>query len=246
MSSTNKTTNYQLSQFIATDKPAWLTDYNQDMAKIDAGIDAAQDTATGAEGKADANTTNIGDLSYLSTSAKNTLVAAINEIDTASETAQSTATSASNDASTALTQANAALSGLSRFNLTQRSTLTPSATQGTLASSTYIRFATDTTSSIFKLYGRFQVSFTPANTGTLKMKLGSTTLRPSEDYVIEAGAYMWFSRRDASTGNIPLNIEVKTNGDVFIQEEFANVGNSYSTMLVYIPPCLYFNSNFGD
>lgn len=38
MSSTNKTTNLQLSQFVGTDKPTWLTDYNGDMQKIDSGF----------------------------------------------------------------------------------------------------------------------------------------------------------------------------------------------------------------
>ena len=35
MSSTNKTTNYQLSQFVGTDIPSILNDYNGDMRKID-------------------------------------------------------------------------------------------------------------------------------------------------------------------------------------------------------------------
>ena len=38
MSSTNKTPNYQLSQFVGSDKPAWLADYNQDMSKIYANL----------------------------------------------------------------------------------------------------------------------------------------------------------------------------------------------------------------
>ena len=38
MASTNKTTNLELSQFLGTDKPAWLTDYNSDMQKIDDGF----------------------------------------------------------------------------------------------------------------------------------------------------------------------------------------------------------------
>lgn len=38
MSSTNKTANYELSQFIGSDKPAWLIDYNGDMSKIDTAI----------------------------------------------------------------------------------------------------------------------------------------------------------------------------------------------------------------
>lgn len=48
MASTNKTTNYQLSQFQSSDIPAWLTDYNGDMQKIDAGIHAAKTQAQGA------------------------------------------------------------------------------------------------------------------------------------------------------------------------------------------------------
>lgn len=66
MSSTNKTTNIELSQYIATDKPTYLVDYNGDMLKIDNAIGAdrdaiatAQSTATGADNKADANTSAI-------------------------------------------------------------------------------------------------------------------------------------------------------------------------------------------
>ncbi len=42
MGATNHTANYNLSQFVGTDKPAWLQDYNGDMTKIDAGINAAK------------------------------------------------------------------------------------------------------------------------------------------------------------------------------------------------------------
>lgn len=47
MSSTNKTTYYELSQYVGTDKPTYLSDYNADMLKIDTGIhDAASDAST--------------------------------------------------------------------------------------------------------------------------------------------------------------------------------------------------------
>jgi hypothetical protein len=36
MTATNKTANYKLSQFVGTDRPTWLGDYNSDMSKIDA------------------------------------------------------------------------------------------------------------------------------------------------------------------------------------------------------------------
>ena len=38
MASTNKTENYDLSQFVGTDRPTWLEDYNADMSKIDKAI----------------------------------------------------------------------------------------------------------------------------------------------------------------------------------------------------------------
>lgn len=63
MGATNTTANYNLSQFIGTDKPAWLQDYNGDMLKIDTGINAAKVAADGAQNAAsaaqnDANTAN--------------------------------------------------------------------------------------------------------------------------------------------------------------------------------------------
>lgn len=62
MSATNHTTTIELSQYISTDKPTYLTDYNGDMLKIDNAIAAdrdsistAQNKANTADGKADAN-----------------------------------------------------------------------------------------------------------------------------------------------------------------------------------------------
>lgn len=47
MSSTRKTTNYDLSQFDANDVPGWLTDYNGDMSKIDTAIKTVADAESG-------------------------------------------------------------------------------------------------------------------------------------------------------------------------------------------------------
>lgn len=38
MSATNKTANYELPEFIGTDKPSWLTDFNGAMTKIDTAL----------------------------------------------------------------------------------------------------------------------------------------------------------------------------------------------------------------
>lgn len=51
MTSTNKTANYDLSQFVGTDRPTWLGDYNADMEKIDAQMKKnADDIASAAAG----------------------------------------------------------------------------------------------------------------------------------------------------------------------------------------------------
>lgn len=54
MSSTNKTTNYNLSQYIGTDKPTYLGDYNSDMLKIDNQLKANADSASNAASAASA------------------------------------------------------------------------------------------------------------------------------------------------------------------------------------------------
>lgn len=73
MSSTTKTTNYNLSQFADADKPTWRGDYNGDMLKIDRGMQCnanaaadahtaavhAQATADSATAKATGNATKI-------------------------------------------------------------------------------------------------------------------------------------------------------------------------------------------
>ena len=244
MSSTNKTTNYELSQFVGSDKPAWLTDYNQDMAKIDAGIDAAQDTATGADGKADANTANIGDMSYLSTTAKNTLVAAINEIDSNTDAAANTASAAATTANAAQTTANTAVAGLQRFNLSNRNSQTVTINKGSLdTNNTLVQTAIDNTNSIFKIYGRVNVNNLSGQSGTFTISLGQTTLRPSQTYVINTGALVFRTWTNNSVDVVPRNITVNANGSIYIED---TLNGSIKDYIVMIPPCLYFNTDFGD
>ena len=59
MSATNATSNYELPIFLATDKPAWLTDWNGAMTAIDTAIHAAQAAADGAQTTASAATVDI-------------------------------------------------------------------------------------------------------------------------------------------------------------------------------------------
>lgn len=73
MASTNKTNNFNLSQFIETDKPTFLGDYNTDMNKID---DALEANKLNSEN----NNNSIGNLQELNTQSKLNLVNAVNEV----------------------------------------------------------------------------------------------------------------------------------------------------------------------
>lgn len=89
MSSTNKTSNLELSQFIGTDSPKWLTDYNSDMQKIDAGVAAVQTQAnatdlvvSGHTSSIQANTQSISDQQTAITSLRADVTAAQGSINT--------------------------------------------------------------------------------------------------------------------------------------------------------------------
>lgn len=53
MGSTNKTSNIELSQFLGTDKPSWLNDYNADMERIDSAIGENVTDISTAQSRAD-------------------------------------------------------------------------------------------------------------------------------------------------------------------------------------------------
>ena len=245
MSSTNKTTNYELSQFIGSDKPAWLADYDSDMSKIDAGIHNAQTTATGADGKADANATAIGTLSELTTDVKTSTVAAINEVDSHADTAQSTANSANTTASGCRTD-------LNKFNLSSKSTLTYTVNVGVVdTTATLLQFATDTTSSIFKVYGRIVIRGLSNITGNLTIKLGTTSLQPATAYYINSGVIMCRGNSSSTyTGIGSRNLKIDTDGSIYVVKDTNNYVDSLDGTIdfydITIPPCLYFNTDFGD
>ena len=245
MASTNKTTNYELSQFLGTDKPAWLSDYNTDMSKIDAGMKDNADGVTAVSGVATANTTAIGSLQSLTTDAKTNLVSAVNEVDSHADTAQSVANSANTTASGCRTD-------LNKFNLTNRSDLTPTINLGTIDSNlSKLQFATDSTNSIFKVYGRLTITSLNGISGTVTVKLGQTSLRPSTAYEINSGVIMTVTNTQGGyTGIGSRNIKVDTDGGIYVviagQSSILNLNGSTATIDLIVSPCLYFNTDFGD
>ena len=109
MASTNKTTNYELSQYIGTDKPTYLSDYNGDMLKIDTAMKANADNISTAVSSIEsvtvvANQAN-ATANTASTNASNA-VSTANSASTTAGNAQSTANSALSTATTAQSTAN--------------------------------------------------------------------------------------------------------------------------------------------
>lgn len=241
MASTNKTTNYELSQFLGTDKPGWLPDYNQDMSKIDTGIHEAQSTATGADGKADANTNNIGDLTNLNTTAKTSLVDAVNEVNSATSTAQGTA-------SAAATTANQAATDISKFNLSVTGNCTVEAVIGgntVTISDQNMRYAKDSTNSVFKFYGYLVLGNLNGISGGITVTIKGANLNPDSQYTINAAGLrlVRYGSSNAYEFISSADVTVLANGD--IQMTWTLDGNVRDVRYIF-NPCLYFNKSFGD
>lgn len=241
MASTNKTTNYELSQFLGTDKPAWLSDYNADMAKIDAQMKLNADAATAADGKAVTNATNIGTLANLTTDEKTSIVAAINEVDGHADTAQNTATGAAQLANTnsGLIQA---LEGYLDLNTFTNPSV--SAVGGTLnTTNTNISCASNTDGTLGKIYGRIYVDSTTSTT-TLSF---ATPFRPTSALTINGIAVRQWADSPYTASSfsqlIPISVEVATDGTASLEITGSTNGRR---SIINIMACLIFFKSFGD
>lgn len=124
MASTNKTVTLELSQFIATDKPSWLTDYNDDMEKIDtfaavvdADVSSAKSDAASAKSTAQTASNTAQQAQTAAMQAQNTAQQAQN----AAQQAQTTAETSQSTANTALSVAQGAAKNY-QYSTTERDT----------------------------------------------------------------------------------------------------------------------------
>lgn len=242
MSSTNKTTHYELSQFLGTDKPAWLNDYNADMSKIDAGINTAQSTATSADGKATTNATSIGTLANLATTEKTNLVGAINEVNTTAGTAQGTATGASDTANTAIGKVNDLTSYLTIAYFTNL-TATISGSGSPSITSQNVKSAYNNTGSLGKVYGRIDFSKTGVSSN-ITISLGDTGLRPTTAITINSAAT--FSPYDNTyhlTGLKSADLVINTDGTASLS--FSMLSSEIGGQII-LTPFVIFAQDFGD
>lgn len=246
MAATNHTTNYNLPQYIGTDKPTYLGDWNSTMGAIDTQMKTNADNASGALSAAQTAQTNAN--SALSTaqgadSKADTAITNAAAAQTTADNASSVATSALSTANTANSKADTNTSSISaldtrvgsveddilKFNLTTYKTYaTNEFTVDGTGSVTFsnLTLATNSDSSIFKLYGEIHC------TGFVNSVSISTTLRPDNGYTIICAGI--------DSNMYTRNISVATNGTISLGLGFSSDRNAYYW------PCLYFNKNFGD
>lgn len=241
MSSTNKTANYELSQFLGSDKPAWLSDYNSDMGKIDAQMKLNADSASSASGASTANTAAIGTLASLTTDDKATLVNAINEVDAHADTAQSTASSASTAASTAnagVSSINAYLN-LNTFSTIQPSSMSISGTGSIRAASSSLTIAKNAAGSLGKVYGNIVVDCTAGSSFTVTVP--STGLLPDEAINIKNAGFITLETSNGVRDVDVLSYSLDTSGNLTV----TTTPSTNIAVLKFIA-CLIFVKNFGD
>lgn len=115
MSFTNKTPNYNLPQWLGTDKPSYLVDFNNAFSGIDTGMKNNKDTADNASATASTALTSAQSAQETATTASGLASQAVE----AANNATTIANNANTQAGTALTNANTALdkadSALSRY-----------------------------------------------------------------------------------------------------------------------------------
>lgn len=246
MASTNKTTNLQLSQYIGSDKPTYLGDYNADMQKIDQGYKTnADNIATAIAGVESATSTANSAVASATqaTSTANSASATATSANTTANNAQSTANSALSTATTAQASANEANSKIENFNLTQFSTIPTSSmskTGNATITSSNVSVAMNDDGSLAKVYGELNV--TPNGQGNIVIP---TDLRPEEELTINGVVIRAIinSSTVKAFGNVSMTI--KTNGNIEVPYTYA-VSSSADNCRFIFTACLLFVKQFGD
>lgn len=266
--STNKTTHYNLSQYVASDKPTYLVDYNSDMLAIDTAIYNAMSKATN-------NESAIGTLSNLTTVSKTDLVSAINEVDSHTDTntnniTQNTTDIASNTGNignlanletTAKNNLVSAINEIKGVNDTQNTNIQSlendiqkfnltsftnygvndiTVTNGS-KSECNLTLATNSDGSIFKLYGNVGIVKGGSTSGIISLQ---TPLRPTSDITIYGAGFRNSNNGSSISRVLPMaSFKVKTNGVIEIGWSVFGSDNNANVMLF---ACLYFLKDFGD
>lgn len=219
--STNKTANYNLSQYVGSDKPTYLGDYNSDMSKIDTQMKT--------------NSTTISEVNTKAELAKTTADTALQNADLA----QTTADEANTTATSALQKAVTNEANINKFNLTNIKNYTNSISVNGTVDYTNITVAMNSDSSIAKIYGSITYSNPTPNQRVESYIM--TDLRPTEEITIDfSGNCQRYS--DSHFGRCTMIIG--TDGKLTFKGTQTDQANDI--LVSWFLPCIYFLQNFGD
>lgn len=243
MASTNKTTHYELSQYVGSDKPTYLTDYNNDMSAIDTGIYNAQtkaDTAFANAGSADTKAdnaqltanqalnsagnanTNIGTMANLNTTDKTSLVGAVNEVN-------------NNLNFTSFKNYNASSADFVKGN---------NITLDGLA----VNLAKTQNGSYAKVYGQFLGYPTTSDSGNTEFVLNNTGLTISEAFTVNSVGITTRSQNlngtDVVTYVARCDLLFNTNGSITIKSNQTWETGKYYNVILH--PVVIQVKSFGD
>ena len=234
---TNETTNYDLPQFVGTDKPTWLGDFNTAMSTIDTavGTNASAITSLGtrvtsAEGIASQASTDVASL----TSTVNTLSGNVTTVTTTANNAQSTATSALNTANTADGKATtnaSSIGDITDLETTVKTDLVSAINEvnekNIITAGLSSDYTTPTANTILQITGWTSLD-TIGNKLSLsnnKIVIGSGISKVKVSYAVEA--------RSAGSGSI--NIYLRHNDTLISQEVETFTAANQNGELMYIP-----------
>lgn len=240
MSSTNHTPNYNLPQYVGSDKPAWLGDINPAMSAIDTAMHA--NAVLAQQGVDDASTAQ-----------------------TTAETAEGHAQDAIRNAGTAQETANGAVASLSQTNtkldgfiesMTIDDFRTSEITLQGTSKKLRLTLAQSGDGAIFKFYGVCQISNASGSTinpfGAIRnasnhIKTGLyLNATPDSAFSILPAGMVFTKGSTAIANNSEITAYVEADGEItFDYWGSGSIANGQSHYL-YLPPCVYFNTNFGD
>lgn len=243
MSYTNKTPNYDLPQYVGTDKPTYLGDFNETMLKIDSAMHT--------------NASNIASAGSTAETALNTAQTANTTANTAQTTASqavTTATNANTTAESANDMANSAMEDtqkivdyltFSETTLTSSGITAKTGTTSLTVNETYTNLIIEnnSTNSAGKISGVIQVDGL-SNMSSNQIDISfNTPFRPSKSITLHnIGSQIL--RGDSAFNqyyNQYVNLTINTNG-VASLSTFTNDANATSIRIHFLPCLSLFNS----
>lgn len=260
MSATNHTSNYNLPQFIGTDKPTWLTDVNGAFSAIDSQMKTNADNISTASSTATSASTAVGTLANLNTTDKTSCVNAINEVNTDLGTTKGVVTSQGLAIST---NASDISTINSKLTLSDIDTVDTTTIWSGISGDGSLTLAQSADGSVFKLYGSVYLNNDTSSTITKNL---TAIAGLSGKYGVATGLFLNSahtsaytvtpcgieSRKDKNSGYINTIYDstfvVGTDNQIYIYNSSSaskSYGGKTETRL-FFTPCIYFDSDFGD